>query len=61
MKKSEDMEALREVLMNGTTTERMAADETGGDGVAGVGSWTLPCICGAVDFRLTPRFRAAAP
>ncbi len=36
------------------------ADEAGGGGVAGVGSWTLTCICGA-NLRPTPRSRSMAP
>ena len=36
------------------------ADETGGGGVAGVGCWTMTCICGAYS-RPTPRSTAPAP
>ncbi len=38
----------------------VAADETGGGGVAGVVSWTLTCICGA-NPRPTQRSRPMAP
>jgi len=37
------------------------ADDAGGGGVAGVGSWTLPCICGANWLTFTTRSASAAP